>query len=115
MSLLSKLKEAFSRTGHISKLDKAFEEQDINFPVGIQMHHAGLDGIDEDRIVIREYRNGTSGDVILNVEWKPIDNNWVLLEGRTKSLVTTVEGEENYNKLAEEIEKYLMQQANNQL
>lgn len=110
MSLFDEIKAAFSSSGPIDKIDKVFEEKGLNPLMGIKMHHAGIDGIDEDRIVIREYKNGTTGDVIMTVEWDGLNENWELKgPPRNRDTIATVSGKENYEGIAHQIESYIQE------
>ena len=107
MSLLDKITQLFNTNGHISQIDAEFDKHDSNLPVGIKMHYAGRDGIDEDRLVIREYQNGTVGRKLIYIEFDEVSNTWVFRDANTQNKFTTISGEENYHDVAKTIENKL--------
>jgi len=99
--MFESIKELFSKDGHITELDSELSE-DIQ---GIKMHFAGLDGVDENRIVIREYSNGAVGEVLVRAEYEQVSDEWSVLHP-SGGEYTRVPGKDSYERLAGAIEEY---------
>lgn len=100
--MLDKIRSLLKSEGHISNLDDKLSS-DIQ---GIKIHHAGIDGVDENRIVIREYYNGSSGDLLLTVEYNEVDDKWVVYDSNSQEL-DQVSGRSSYAELSEVVETRL--------
>lgn len=62
-------------------------------PFGLYIHHAGLDGADANRLVVRKYNPETdvSSEIVATAEWDGFEQEWYIkgkneYKGRTKTL-----------------------------
>jgi hypothetical protein len=100
--MFDKIKSALEKEEHINNLEDKLSS-DVT---GIDMNYAGVDGIDVNRIVIREYDNGSTGETLLRLEYEVVDNMWYIYAPRGKEL-DSVSGEDNYGGLARAMEDQL--------
>jgi len=107
MDIIKTITDAIKKEGHVTKLADTFEEHNIDLPTAIQIHYAGINGIDEDRMVIRKQNNEHTGDVILRVEYNGVHDEWVLSKPNTTKQIAVIDGQNNYIQIANKIQDYM--------